>query len=348
MDVLHTTSRKRESYEVRIEASLLWECALGIAAITNTRLIDTLEKPKESWDKLKKSLSEPLIEDLKYVEKHNTWKSLLLLLHQKDFRDFSDFITFLDGVDDQKLRFVCIPYIGMKFQELRTHASKGDESSRNTLKKQNKDNPYFPGYIEFICTTNIQNLRDHLKSVMTRWYQEVIIPQQEALFQILTRDKESKEKMNEKLKPEAMVEWATGGITYLPEPSVHTVLLIPQSIYRPWNVEGDVEGVKVFYYPVANESIYPDDKDIPSYFLVQKHKALGDEARLRMVKLLKGSDRTLQEITNELNMGKSTVHHHLKILRSARLVETQDGKYRLRENAVQSLSNELMQYLAED
>lgn len=104
----------------------------------------------------------------------------------------------------------------------------------------------------------------------------------------------------------------------------------------------------MFYYPVANESIYPDDKGMPSYFLVQKHKALGDEARLRMVKLLKGSDRTLQEITNELNMGKSTVHHHLKILRSARLVETMDGKYRLKENAVQSLSNELMQYLAED
>ncbi|MFC7784157.1 ArsR/SmtB family transcription factor [Rossellomorea sp. GCM10028870] len=348
MDVFHTTSRKRETYEVRIEASLLWECALGIAAITNTRLIDTFEKPKESWDKLMRSLSEPLIGDLKYAEKNNTWKSLLLLLHQKEFRDLSEFIMFLDGLEDKRLRFICIPYIGMKFQELRTHASEGDESSRNRLKKQTEDNPFFPDYIEFICTTNVHDLRNHLKSVMTGWYKEVIIPHKETLSQILERDKQSKEKMSGNLKSEALVEWATGGITYLPEPRVHTVLLIPQSIYRPWNVEGDVEGVKVFYYPVANESIYPDDKDMPSYFLVQKHKALGDEARLRMVKLLKGSDRTLQEITNELNMGKSTVHHHLKILRSARLVETLDGKYRLKENAVQSLSNELMQYLAED
>ncbi|WRP08668.1 metalloregulator ArsR/SmtB family transcription factor [Rossellomorea aquimaris] len=348
MDVLHMSSRKRETYEVRIEASLLWECALGVAAVTNTRLIDTLEKPKDSWDRLKKSLSGHLIEDLKLVEKKNTWKSLLLLLHQKEFRDLSDFITFLDELDDEKLRFICIPYTGNKFQDLRILASKGDVSSRNRLKKETEDNPYFPDYIEFICTTNVHDLRDHLKRVMTLWYEEVIIPEQENLSQILERDKQSKEKMSENLKPEALVEWATGGITYLPEPSVHTVLLIPQSIYRPWNVEGDVEGVKVFYYPVANESIYPDDKDIPSYFLIQKHKALGDEARLRMVKLLKGSNRTLQEITNELDMGKSTVHHHLKILRSARLVETQDGKYRLKENAVQSLSNELKQYLAED
>ncbi|MGE6752891.1 ArsR/SmtB family transcription factor [Rossellomorea sp. NPDC071047] len=348
MDVLHMTSRKRETYEVRIEASLLWECALGIAAFTNTRLIDTLEKPKESWDRLKKSLSKPLIEDLKFVEKNNTWKSLLLLLHQKEFQDLSEFIIFLDKLDDEKLRFISIPYIGIKFEDLRMLAAEGDQSSRNRLKKQTEANPFFPDYIEFVCTTQVHTLRDHLKNVMTRWYEEVMVPQRETLSQILSRDKQAKEKMNGNLKPEAMVEWATGGITYLPEPSVHTVLLIPQSIYRPWNVEGDVEGIKVFYYPVANESIYPDDKDMPSYFLVQKHKALGDEVRLRMVKLLKGSNRTLQEITNELDMGKSTVHHHLKILRSARLVETQDGKYRLKENAVQTLSNELKQYLIED
>jgi biotin operon repressor len=347
MDILQTTSRKRETYEVRVEASLLWECALGIAAITNSRLIDTLEKPKESWDRLKKTLSEPLMEDLKMVEKNNTWKSLLLLLHQKEFQDLTGFIMFLDELDEEKLRFNCIPYTGLKFQELRMLASKGDLSSRNKLKKLTENNPFFPDYIEFICTTPFHSLRDHLRSVMTRWYEEVIIPQQEDLSKILIRDKQAKEKMSVNLKPEALVEWATGGITYLPEPRVHTVLLIPQSIYRPWNVEGDVEGVKVFYYPVSNESIHPDDKDMPSYFLVQKHKALGDEARLRMVKLLKGSERTLQEITNELKMGKSTVHHHLKILRSARLVETEDGKYRLKENGIQSLSNELNQYLTE-
>ena len=347
MDVLHMTSRKRETYEVKIESSLLWECALGIAAITNTRLIDTLERSKASWDKLKKSLSSPLQKDLEFVEKNNTWKSLLLLLHQREFRALPEFISYLDDLEDEKFKYHCIPYIGIKFQELRMLASKGDVASRNRLKEQTDDNPYYPGYIEFICTSNVHNLKKHLKSVMNRWYEEVILPEQETLSGILTRDRQSKKEMSEKLNPEAMVEWATGGITYLPEPSVHTVLLIPQYTYRPWNVEGDVEGVKVFYYPVANESIYPDDKDMPNFFLVQKHKALGDDARLRMVKLLKGSERTLQEITNELSMGKSTVHHHLKILRSARLVDIQDGKYRLKENALRSMSDELMYYVTD-
>ena len=348
MDVLHMTSRKRETYEIKIEASLLWESALGIAAITNKRLIETLEKQKESWDQLKKSLSTSLVKELTIVEKENTWKALLLLLHQEEFKKLSEFTVFLDGLEDETFRYICLPYIGSKFQELRTLASEGDHASRNILKQKTEDNPFFPDYIEFICTTDLEKLRNHLKNVISKWYEEVTAPQAEMLTGILTRDKQTKTKMSEKLKPEALVEWATGGITYLPEPSVHKVLLIPQSIYRPWNVEGDIEGVKVFYYPVANDSIYPDDHYMPSYFLVQKHKALGDEARLRMVKLLKGTERTLQEITNELNMGKSTVHHHLKILKSARLVEALGGKYRLKENAVQSLSNELMHYLQDN
>lgn len=42
-------------------------------------------------------------------------------------------------------------------------------------------------------------------------------------------------------------------------------------------------------------------------------------------------ERTLQEITERLQLGKSTVHHHLKLLRSAKLVDIHDGKYVLRK-----------------
>lgn len=76
-----------------------------------------------------------------------------------------------------------------------------------------------------------------------------------------------------------------------------------------------------------------------------KHKALGDEARLRIVKMLFEKERTLQEITERLQLGKSTVHHHLKLLRAAKLVDIHDGKYILRKKAVQSLAKELDMFL---
>ena len=49
-------------------------------------------------------------------------------------------------------------------------------------------------------------------------------------------------------------------------------------------------------------------------------------------------ERTLQEITERLQLGKSTVHHHLKLLRAAKLVDIHDGKYVLRKKVVQSLA----------
>ncbi|MDR4421268.1 ArsR/SmtB family transcription factor, partial [Bacillus paranthracis] len=109
--------------------------------------------------------------------------------------------------------------------------------------------------------------------------------------------------------------------------------------------EADVEDTKVLHDPVANESIHPEDPYEPNYFLVQKHKALGDEARLRIVKMLFEKERTLQEITERLQLGKSTIHHHLKLLRAAKLVDIHDGKYVLRKKAVQLLAKELDAFL---
>jgi hypothetical protein len=168
------------------------------------------------------------------------------------------------------------------------------------------------------------------------------LPVFEFLFMLIQH---IKIEMKEKMSPEEIVQWATGGVNYLPEPSVHKVLLIPQYIYRPWNIEADIEGTKVFYYPVANESISPNDRYMPNNFLVQKHKALGDEVRLRIVKMLSEVDRSLQDITEHLDMGKSTVHHHLKILRAAKIVEIKESKYSLKANVLELLFKELDRYL---
>lgn len=67
--------------------------------------------------------------------------------------------------------------------------------------------------------------------------------------------------------------------------------------------------------------------------------------RLRIVKMLFEKDRTLQDISTKLDIGKSTIHHHLKILRSAKLVEVIGSKYSLKIKAVESLSSELDYFL---
>ncbi|MFK4289341.1 ArsR/SmtB family transcription factor [Bacillus sp. RC250] len=345
MEVFHVTSRKRETYNVEMKYSILFECALGIAAITHKRLIDTLEKTQSEWEEIRQSLSHEMIEHLQFVEKHNTWKALLQLLYEGDFQDLSQFIANIDSFSEEDLKYICLPFLGEVYQAKRRLAASGEASVIHELKELTHDHQFFSTYIEFVCHADVRELKTHLIAVMTGWYDSVVKKKAEEIVSILERDYEAKNEMNKKMQPEEFVEWATGGVTYMPEPSVHHVLLIPQITYRPWNIEADIEDTKVFHYPVANESIHPEDPYEPSYFLVHKHKALGDEARLRIVKLLFEQERTLQEITERLQLGKSTVHHHLKLLRSAKLVDIQDGKYVLRKKAVQSLAKELDAFL---
>ncbi|RFA34220.1 transcriptional regulator [Virgibacillus dokdonensis] len=345
MDILQLTSRKRETYHVQLTYSLLWESALGIAAITNTKLLQTLERPEKYWDDIKNSITDELLDHLNFVEQNNTWKSLLQILHQREFADLSEFTTYVNTIDETELRFICLPFIGNDYQIYREKAAQGERSSVEKMVQATADNPFFPTYIEFMTKCDISFLKEHLIHVMRGWYKEVLERDATEISTILKNDYEAKKQMKEKLAPEELVQWATGGVTYTPEPSVHQVLLIPQYTYRPWNIEADIEGTKVFYYPVSNESITPYDKYTPNNFLVLKHKALGDEVRLRIVKLLSEENRTLQDLTDQLNIGKSTVHHHLKILRSAKLVEILHAKYGLKKDAIQLLCKELEVYL---
>ncbi|CDO04569.1 Helix-turn-helix domain protein [Oceanobacillus picturae] len=348
MEVINATSLKRKTYQVDVKYSLLWECALGIAAITNTPLLDSLEKPMQYWKTVRETFSNDMRHHLEWVEKHNTWKALLQLLHQRDFLDLKDFATFIHSLDEKEFRYICIPFVGMEEQVLRRDAADGDQEAMEQLQTKTEENPFFPRYIEYICKVGVEDLKRHLVAVMTGWYDAIIAPDKENVQKILHTDIEAKLLAKEKMTSEALVAWATSGINYAAEPGVHRVLLIPHMIYRPWSIVADLEDTKVFYYPVANESIAPEDSYMPNNFLVLRHKALGDEMRLRIVKLLFEKSRSLNELTGLLKLGKSTIHHHLKILRSAKLVEIKNSRYVLKQHALFSLSEELELYLHQE
>ncbi|WP_330949638.1 ArsR/SmtB family transcription factor [Virgibacillus sp. MG-45] len=345
MDIIHATSRKRETYTVQLTTSLLWETALGIAAITNTPLLHTLDKSTADLKALKNSFSYELSQELHFVEKNNTWKALLNLLHQKDFKSINCFTEFIEQLSPVELCFHCLPYIGLEHEALRKQTANGIDSARQQMKQLTTENPFLPSYIDFISQVDTAVLKKHLVSVMTGWYEAVIQQSKESIEAILQQDYNTKQKMLHSMTPEQFVHWATGGVNYQPEPSVQHVLLIPQYMYRPWTIEADIEATKVFYYPVANESITPNDRFTPSNTLLLKQRALGDETRLRIVKHLYEGEATLQEISTKMEVGKTTVHHHLKILRAAKLVQVTKSTYKLNQKALETLSNELTFYL---
>lgn len=57
-------------------------------------------------------------------------------------------------------------------------------------------------------------------------------------------------------------------------------------------------------------------------------KAMAQETRQRILKLLQGGEMNVQELTAQLNLSQPTVSHHLTILEHVRLViPRHDGRY---------------------
>ncbi len=82
------------------------------------------------------------------------------------------------------------------------------------------------------------------------------------------------------------------------------------------------------YYSVIMTNSAPED-------LVERIKALSDESRLKILKILWTTSATTQELSNILNLVQSTISVHLKVLKNAGLVTSRQQKKYVYYSAVQ-------------
>jgi len=82
---------------------------------------------------------------------------------------------------------------------------------------------------------------------------------------------------------------------------------------------------------------------------INRFRALGDETRLRILKLLATKDLYLTEIAQHLELSKPTIKHHLSQLRVAGLVTVvESGQvmyYALRRDRLDDASSEIKHFL---
>jgi DNA-binding transcriptional ArsR family regulator len=168
---------------------------------------------------------------------------------------------------------------------------------------------------------------------------------------ILERDYDGRAADRDRLGPSDLIETTTGGLRYLPEAGISRVILGPSYFSRPYNFLMSGRDWRFFGYPVADTALGPSDGLTPPLSVVRLHRALGDETRLRILKLLAARDLYLTEIAQQLDLSKPTIKHHLALLRAAGLVTiTESGTvmyYSLRRNRLDDASAEIKQFLIE-
>ena len=170
------------------------------------------------------------------------------------------------------------------------------------------------------------------------------------VLRIIERDVSQRAVDRSTLPTGELIERTTNGIRWLSEPGVRRLVLAPSYLGRPYNFTFNGPDWRIFVYPVADSALEADDPLAPPVGMLRLHRALGDESRLRILRLLRDRDWYLTEIAERLELSKPTIKHHLAQLRAAGLVTLiEEGGlsyYSLRRERLDDASSELKRFLA--
>jgi DNA-binding transcriptional ArsR family regulator len=156
-----------------------------------------------------------------------------------------------------------------------------------------------------------------LLRLLREGYARVYAPREGDVVPLLTRDATLLERRAGIVSGSELVEYATGGFVIGPEAGASGVVLAPTYYFRPYNLITAYRGVRVYIYPIHTAH----GEHAPPPDLVRLYKALGDETRLKILRLVAGREMYLQELAKALGVSHVTVLHHLTLLRAARLVQ---------------------------
>lgn len=132
------------------------------------------------------------------------------------------------------------------------------------------------------------------------------------------------------------------GLNYAPSPAPSQVVLIPAPAVRPIVVVVDEVRRTLIVHPPAGRPEEPGAGSVPPDLLAGT-RALGDETRLAIMAALRPRERSATDLAVLLSAPRTTLLHHLALLRAAGLIETSVGAanstvYSLRPSSIEALS----------
>lgn len=202
--------------------------------------------------------------------------------------------------------------------------------------------------------SNLPELRNLASEMLREWDLRYFNRTDPAIVEGLEQEARSlKPRVNETNGME-IYEQATGGMRLYPNDTLRRAVLIPQYHSRPLVTSSIFETIIFTSYSC---DIFPPAEGYPDPRLLRITRALADETRLRILRLLARKQMTFTEIVREIALSKSTIHYHLIALRAAGLVivhirakgdDYKSVEYSLRHEALEDLPLHIGGYLGPD
>ena len=338
-----------------IEVSPAYELLLSVLAAFDDEDLDTRDLGAEWVDETRARAGDDLVARVRAISGENcdTFTHLAGLVHDTPApRTVPAFLEHLRGTDPLEILLHLVQFYARDLRRM-TPASviraavAGDADARAEFLKTSY--PEWTGwrdYLAMVLDHDPEELKAELIEVLELWAERVWKPESLTIMPILERDAAVKRELQETLPLERFISTATNGVEFSPRPGIEWIVLTPSFVNRPLVTYNEFGDTLLIAYPVADESVTAET-DAPPLRLVRLSKALGDEKRLRILRALTDGEKGLMELADMFGVAKTTMHHHLIVLRSAGLISAVVGakRYRLRDEAVPDVGMLLSAYL---
>src|SRR5918992_2511722 len=340
---------------VSIDAAPAYELLMSLAVVFREDDHDTFEIGDAWITEARERAGKDLVARVEDVMMGNedTFVHLTGIVHDTPApRGVAAFLEHLRQTDPNEIRLHLVQFYDRDTRRS-TSASviraavDGDPAARDEfLRTSHPEWEPWTAYLTSVLDRDGVAYKSELIAVLEEWAERVWKPESLTIMPILERDADAKRALLRELPLETLITTSTNGVEFVPRPGIDRVVMIPSFVNRPLNSFNEVSESLLIIYPVADESVSAD-ADAPPLRLVRLSKALGDEKRLRILRALADGEKSLMELAEMFGVPKTSMHHHMIVLRSAGLVAVGVGpkRYRLRTETVPDLGALLGGYL---
>lgn len=159
--------------------------------------------------------------------------------------------------------------------------------------------------------TNLGKERDDYVTILDGWNKQYFSKLDKSIFEDLEASYHQMGTLCMTLPNHELVDQVTG--ISIDTDAIKEVYLIPSFHFRPLSTFVLVKGKAFILFPLKQDT---------KSTLLQLGKAVSDERRLNILKLLATGSYTFTEIVKEIGSGKGNIHHHMMTLRSIGLIRT--------------------------
>jgi DNA-binding transcriptional ArsR family regulator len=314
---LHRNPSARTSKPPRIEVDwgLAYEALIGLIMFLGEEHESTYEVGPPWFRSVRRKASPELRRAARGYKDHgHLFTNLAGLVRDAEGRSIDRFVARLRGDRVGEVQRVLLAHDRAK-ADLADAALRGDAAARREFLEQSESRSAEKRILE----VDPRALAREVADLVELWHRDVFSDLAPALERGLRDSWRSISRLKDQLPAERLIVRATRGVEYRVESWIHTVALVPSVLNRPWVTLAEHRGAKIIFYPAVAAGEGSDAQ------LADVYKALGDETRLRILRLLASGMTSLTDIADRLGLAKSTVHGHMVILRTAGLTRSVVG-----------------------